>query len=232
MPRSKKYLSEYKGNLVTNVITDIKISRSENTEYPTQKPLSLIERFIKASTQDGDMVLDPFCGCATTCIAAEKLKRNWVGIDISEKARELVKMRAQGELGLDSLKIIHRTDIPHRTDIGKTKKYNHPDNIDYFYSKQNGRCNGCKHHFPKQNMTVDHVVSQNKGGKANIDNLQLLCANCNSIKGGNLTHEELLVELKKRGYMLPEDSLEATSAVYAAVSAEIERIKNEKFDNP
>lgn len=233
-PLRKSYAEKYKGKKSGNLWLDIPnvTVGKQKTDYRTQKPLLLLERIIQASSNKGDIVLDPFCGCATTCIAAEKLQRQWVGIDISSAAARLVTERTRNELGLFSLELIHRTDIPHRTDIGKIKKYNHPDNIDYLYSQQNGRCNGCKHHFPKQNMTVDHKVSQNKGGGANIGNLQLLCAHCNSIKGGKLTHEELLVELKKRGHMPPEDSLEVTSAIYAAVSNEIEKIKNKNPDSP
>ena len=65
----------------------------ERTKYPTQKPLKLLDRIIKASSNEGDLVLDPFCGCATTCIASEKLGRQWVGIDISVKAYDLVRER-------------------------------------------------------------------------------------------------------------------------------------------
>ena len=66
---------------------------NERRGYPTQKPLALLERIIKPSSDEGDVVLDPFCGCATTCIAAEQLGRHWVGIDISPKAKDLVKLR-------------------------------------------------------------------------------------------------------------------------------------------
>ena len=70
----------------------------ERTGYPTQKPIALLERIIKASSKEGDIVLDPFCGCATTCIASEKLGRQWVGIDVSFKAYELVKERLKKEV--------------------------------------------------------------------------------------------------------------------------------------
>ena len=73
--------------------------KRERTGYPTQKPLALLERIIKASSAEGDMVLDPFCGCATACVAAENLGRRWVGIDISPKAVELVNMRLQQSMG-------------------------------------------------------------------------------------------------------------------------------------
>ena len=70
----------------------------ERTGYPTQKPLALLDRIIKASSNEGDIVLDPFCGCATTCVAAEGLNRKWIGIDVSVKAYELVKQRLAKEL--------------------------------------------------------------------------------------------------------------------------------------
>ena len=71
----------------------------ERIGYPTQKPLALLERIIKASSNEGDIVLDPFCGCATACVAAEKLGREWLGIDLSAKAVELVNVRLQGSMG-------------------------------------------------------------------------------------------------------------------------------------
>ncbi len=70
----------------------------ERMGYPTQKPLALLERIIKASSNKGDMILDPFCGCATTCVAAEKLNRKWIGIDVSVEAYELVKERLTKEI--------------------------------------------------------------------------------------------------------------------------------------
>ena len=70
----------------------------ERQNYPTQKPLALLDRIIRASTDKGDVVLDPFCGCATTCIASENLSRQWVGVDISNMAKKLVNNRLKKEL--------------------------------------------------------------------------------------------------------------------------------------
>ena len=117
-PRWKKYLSMMPGVVAGDLILDTPpVKGNEDTGYPTQKPLALLERIIKASSNEGDMVLDPFCGCATTCIAAEKLGRQWVGIDISSKAVELVRLRLERELGIDERRgilgaVVHRTDIP------------------------------------------------------------------------------------------------------------------------
>ena len=72
---------------------------NERVGYPTQKPLALLDRIIKASSNEGDVVLDPFCGCATACVAAENLGRRWIGIDISPKAVELVNVRLQQSMG-------------------------------------------------------------------------------------------------------------------------------------
>ena len=95
----------------------------ERTGYPTQKPVGLGHRIIESSSNVGDMVLDPFCGCATTCIAAEKLERKWIGIDISVKAYELVQERLKKEVDKPQMDLLKgdtplnmRTDPPVRTD--------------------------------------------------------------------------------------------------------------------
>lgn len=127
-------------------------------------------------------MLDPFAGCATACIAAEESQREWVGIDISPKAAELVQRRMRDELGLfyDGT---HRTDVPHRTDIGKLLRYNDAKNKRYLYGVQGGHCAGCADHFLIRNLEVDHIVPRAKGGTDHLDNLQLLCGYCNRVKG-------------------------------------------------
>lgn len=173
----------------------------ERTGYPTQKPLVLVERIIKVLSNPGDMVLDPFCGCATAPLAAEKLQRKWIGIEIGNKGIELVKLRFKRELGLDERdgilgKIIHRTDVPRRSE-----KYPHYKNQKHeLYGKQEGYCNGCKTHFQFRNLTIDHIIPKAKGGNLNDPkNLQLLCNYCNSLKGDRYTHEELIITLKEQG---------------------------------
>ena len=89
VPRQKRYADENPGVPIQDVVDDIRAIGSharERTGYPTQKPIALYERIIAASTNPGDIVLDPFCGCATTPIAAERLGRQWVGMDIWELA--------------------------------------------------------------------------------------------------------------------------------------------------
>ena len=156
--------------------------KSERMGYPTQKPLALLEHIIRASSNEGDIVMDPFCGCATTMVAADALERSWVGIDISEKAVELVIQRIKEREGL-FLDIISRTDIPNRTDIGKILPYRHKSNKKKLYGEQGGHCNGCGTHFEPQHLEVDHIIAVASGGTDHLDNLQLLCAHCNRVKG-------------------------------------------------
>ena len=140
-------------------------------------------------------MLDPFCGCATTCVAAERLQRQWIGIDISPKAIELVNMRLEKELGFLG-RVIRRSDIPKRSE----KLPNYRTHKHTFYGKQEGYCNGCKGHFPFRNMTIDHIVPRSKGGTDHEENLQLLCGACNSTKG-NGTQAELIARLKDTGIL-------------------------------
>ena len=101
--RTKKVYRYYldEGKIAEDYWIDIETLNREDKErtgYPTQKPLALLERIIKASSNKGDFVLDPFCGCATTCVASEKLSRKWIGIDVSHKAHDLVKERIAKEV--------------------------------------------------------------------------------------------------------------------------------------
>ena len=154
----------------------------ERVGYPTQKPLTLLGRIISASSFGSGVVFDPFCGCATTLVAAEQLGRQWVGIDISPKAAELVRQRITDELGV-LYRGIHRTDIPQRTDLGKMPPYNCKANRIQLYGEQEGNCSGCRNHFEARHLEVDHIIARQKGGTDHIGNLQLLCGNCNRIKG-------------------------------------------------
>ncbi|MGH6840219.1 MAG: site-specific DNA-methyltransferase, partial [Methylocella sp.] len=94
IPRYKRYLDEQEGIPIGDFWSDIEIaSGEERLGYPTQKPLALLERIISASSNEGDLVLDPFCGCGTTVHAAQKLNRRWIGIDITHLAIHLIQRR-------------------------------------------------------------------------------------------------------------------------------------------
>ncbi|PNE11678.1 MAG: site-specific DNA-methyltransferase [Beijerinckiaceae bacterium] len=100
VPQYKKYLEDSKGRTITNCWTDIpQAAGNEALGYPTQKPVALLKRIISASSNPGDVVLDPFCGCGTTIEAAEQLDRQWIGIDVTHYAVTLIEKRLQ-KIGL------------------------------------------------------------------------------------------------------------------------------------
>lgn len=200
VPRFKRYLSTSPGQPMTDMILDVpplSHAARERVGYPTQKPLALLDRLIEAGTDEGDVVLDPFCGCATACVSAESLGRQWLGIDLSPLAARLVESRLRDQFGVFA-EIHHRTDVPRRTDQGKLPNYRtHRHTL---YGRQEGHCGGCRVLFPFRNLTVDHVVPRSKGGTDALENLQLLCGACNSTKGAG-TQAELVAVLRQRGIL-------------------------------
>ena len=192
-PRLKRYLNEMPGRIMDNLWLDISPVHSqsrERTDYPTQKPLALLERIIKASSNPGDVVFDPFCGCATACIAAERLGRQWIGIDISAKAHELVIDRMRREVSLGDAdapalfgSVTCLTRPPRRTDADAPRRS--PNIKDILYEKQDGRCAGpgCGDRLRKRLLEIDHIIPRSKGGPDIDSNLQLLCGWCNRTKG-------------------------------------------------
>lgn len=187
MPNYKRYLDEMPGVPLQDVWTDIPIALGkERLGYPTQKPLALLERIIKASSNEGDMVLDPFCGCATTLVAADRLQRQWAGIDLSPLAVKLVNDRITHDQGLWGGATV-QSEPPKRTDQGKLPNYRtHRHRL---YGVQEGVCVGCDTHFPFRVMDVDHILPRTRGGTDHPDNLQLLCSGCNRSKGGRTMAE-------------------------------------------
>jgi len=181
VPQYKKYLNDSKGKTVTNCWTDIQqASGRESLGYPTQKPLALLNRIIKVSSNEGDIVLDPFCGCATTCVAAEYLDRKWIGIDIEDKATDILIQRLSLATGL--LDHFVATDkLPARTDL-KEMQPTEPVK-QRLYKKQKGLCNACGKEFEIRNLEIDHIIPKSKGGGDYYENYQLLCGSCNRIKG-------------------------------------------------
>lgn len=103
VPAYKRYLDEVKGVTLQDIFDDIPpigAQAQERLHYPTQKPVTLLERILSASSNPGDVVLDPFCGCGTTIAAAEKLGRQWIGIDITHLSIALQKYRLKDSFSL------------------------------------------------------------------------------------------------------------------------------------
>lgn len=219
-PRLKRYLHEQKGAPVLDVITDIQLispHAQERTGYPTQKPIKLYERIISASSNEGDIVLDPFAGCATTCVAAERLNRQWTGIDIWDEAHEVVIKRLHDEVGLFGE--VHYTDqVPVRTDDGQAaapylqvklavkeppgRKLSRQEMYEVLLSHQGIKCQGCERKFDDPRyLELDHNVPRADGGINHITNRILLCGPCNRLKSNTYTLSGLRRENAKRGYM-------------------------------
>jgi DNA modification methylase len=102
VPAYKRYLDEMEGVPLQDIWTDIPPigpQAQERLGYPTQKPEALLERILRTSSNEGDMVLDPFCGCGTTVQVAQKLNRRWIGIDITHLAVGLIKGRLASSFG-------------------------------------------------------------------------------------------------------------------------------------
>ena len=199
-PGLKRYSVADAGNPAQNLFlepmgfTNYSTRRLEYTGYPTQKPIALLERIIMASSNEGDLVLDPFCGCATACIAAEKLGREWIGIDIVPQATVILRNRAKRELQIpmtDSDKVSwedwslftqdHKP--PQRTDLNLLSPVNPQTEREFLYASQNRRCAGCQYELPLHVLTVDHITPRSRGGLDSVGNLQLMCHTCNAIKG-------------------------------------------------
>ncbi len=212
----RKYERDFKGKQAGNLWIDIPVAAGkERTGYPTQKPLKLLERIIKASSDPGDVVLDPFCGCATACVAAEQLNRQWIGIDISPSAEDITKLRLQEIVDegadlfnpFDDVTVTSDPPVPtHKreeaTQIRLPQARIHKHEL---YGVQEGKCNICNYHFPFRNLTIDHIIPQAKGGTDQRDNLQLLCQACNSTKGTG-TQEDAVAKVRAQGALATEQS--------------------------
>ena len=220
----------------------------ERTGYPTQKPLALYERIIKASSNEGDFVLDPFCGCATTPVAAERLGRKWVGMDIWDGAKDIVLMRLEKE-GLARPDSEHGLMFPHdvhyttkpptRTDdnamaapsfrlkiqrpIEAWEKIAHKGMVHILMQAQGTEggviCGGCGRVLEKEFMELDHITPKSDRGANHILNRILLCRPCNRRKRDNLTLRGLLRANKKAKWMKDENMAKMAQS-YATDKAE------------
>ncbi len=115
VPRYKRYLDEMSGTPLQNIWDDIKPIQSQSAErlgYPTQKPLAILDRIIQVSSDEGDIVLDAYCGCGTTVSASQRLNRQWIGIDITYQSISLILKRLEDAFGKEILNQIELNGIP------------------------------------------------------------------------------------------------------------------------
>ena len=214
------YVETYRRDVWDHDETRPPISQSkERTGYPTQKPLALYKRIIEASSNPDDMVLDPFAGCATTCVAAEQLGRQWIGIDIREEAGDVIRERLENEVnGSMAWDAIVRTPTtaPERTDDGepaapelflepskpKERRISVPEAREALAKRDGLRCRGCGYVPPYLDfMHVDHKKPRKLKGKESLSNFALLCEPCNRKKSYKLTLTELQAARVEDGRM-------------------------------
>ena len=156
----------------------------EGVGYPTQKPLALLERIIKASSNKGDLVLDPFCGCATTCVASEINDRQWIGIDINPQAfylnyyrlytQRITKLNPDVttpdiDVYLERVEETNYEDLEINTkekkEKGKGLTRKERDKLfPIIYKRDEGYCQGCLQHFDEPEVTLDHIHPISKEG--------------------------------------------------------------------
>ena len=189
VPRELRYLDEQKGRPRDDVWLDVMITESSESDWETRKPIALYQRLIECATDPGDIVLDPFCGCATTLVAAEYLqeRRQWVGIDIDEAAEDETNTRLQEAAGLlgatapicnPPRKSIKRRDIPPAPPEKKLKRS--------LWERQGRRCANpycTSKGLRAVDMHLDHRIPDSRGGDHDVLNRIALCMNCNTRKG-------------------------------------------------
>ena len=198
-------------------MTPVGRSPTERLGYPTQKPLALYERMIRASSNEGDIVCDPFAGCATTLVVAERTGRQWVGMDIWEGSHRLVLERLRDAAGIFG-DVTFTADPPARTDDGETaapflrvkQRVKEPDGprwtraemYEHLLEQNGSRCQGCDRSFDDPRyLELDHNTPRSDGGLNHISNRILLCGPCNRLKSNTFTLSGLRRENRKRGYM-------------------------------
>ena len=216
--KDPRWHNHKEGKILRDIWDDIPIINTvakERVGYPTQKPLKLLERIIQASSNEGDVILDPFCGCATTCVAAERLKRKWIGIDIAKQTYYMVFYRAYHDTFLSKKvnpelyndHLIHTKEAPIRTDLTEEerqkiasehgKKEAIKDQKRWIkaeknivkklcYEDQAGMCNGCNVFMRSVDLTIDHIKPRAEEGEDDLENAQLLCFRCNVWKGAGV----------------------------------------------
>jgi len=184
----KIYLDETTGKPLTTNWTDIpRISNTagERLGYPTQKPLALLERIIKDSSKEGDIVLDPFCGCGTAVHAAQQLKRKWIGIDITCLAIGLIEKRLKNAFSKDLDFEVHGTpkDLESARDLAARDKYQFQwwavtlVDAQPFKGKKKGAdtgIDGLKYFYDLHDKDAKTIVISVKGGGLKADDVRAL----------------------------------------------------------
>ncbi len=204
------------GIIPNNIWTGISCTGEENLDYKTQKPVEILERIIKASSEEGDLVLDPFCGCGTTMEAAELLGRNWIGIDIAIHAiKRVARTRLEDRLKLKQDVHFIIDGVPRSfegaLDLWKRDKYHFQkwavEQVDGFVTKKKTSDGGIDGHlyFEVDTLYLDReiesMILEVKGGKnvsiQDLRSLKGVLDNSDSLMAGLIVLQPLSDQLRK-----------------------------------
>ena len=184
VPRYKRHLDTSPGEALSDVVTtigQIDQKSQEGTGWPGQVPKALMDIIIRSSSNEGDIVLDPFSGSGTTCVVAENLSRRWVGIEIVREGFDVLESRMRREA--NETEIYKPRSVPGRTD--QKKPYAVVDGRrvkEALYEKQYQRCKGCQYELPIHVLETALTDEARKAQATGIRDLQLLCHHCNVLR--------------------------------------------------
>ena len=193
VPRKKQYLDEGKGVPLQTLWDDIHAlhaSSGERLGYPTQKPEALLERIIKASTNEGDTILDVYCGCGTTVAVAQRLNRQWIGVDITYQSIALILKRLEDTYGKDVLNDITLNGIPKDFDSAVALANKADDRVRKEFEKW------CVLTFSNNRA----MINEKKGGDGGVDGRALMIDNDAT---GNQAFSDVLFSVKSDKVITP-----------------------------
>ncbi len=222
MPRIVQYADLMPGVPLQNDWQDIPPALgNESLGYPTQKPVALLERIITASSNEGDVVLDPFCGCGTAVHAAHKLKRKWIGIDITHLAISLIEKRLKDAFGATCKFDVHGTpsDLEAARNLAERDKYQFQwwavslVEAQPFQGKKKGAdtgIDGLKFFYDLTDEEARKIVVSVKGGKLKADDIRAL----NHVREREQADIALLISLNEPTPKMKSDA--ASAGFYTA----------------
>jgi len=207
VPSFKRYLSDQSGAAIQDMILDIQpisAQAAERLGYPTQKPESLLERIIKASSNEGDVILDAFCGCGTTIAVAERLQRQWVGIDITYQSISLILRRLEKQFGRDFTQDVVDKDTQQVKSMATLELKGVPKDFASAVELANRQDDRTRKEFEKWAILTysrnQAVINEKKGGDSGIDGIAYL-ADRNA--KGEIENSKALLSVKSSKTLTP-----------------------------
>jgi len=193
VPALKRYLDEQEGTPIDDIWVDILPVQPQGIEYlgyPTQKPETLLERIIKASSNEGDIILDAYCGCGTSVAVAERLNRKWIGMDVTYQSISLILKRLEEHFGAATLKSIQLSGVPEDFSSAEALANKEDDKLRKEFEKwailtfSNNRA----------------IINEKKGADGGIDGTAFLL---DFNKKGEQDHKEILFSVKSNKSLSP-----------------------------